>query len=431
MGVKQQKIVELRIKNMRSIDAVEVSPDGSLIPVKGRNGAGKSTVLDSIMWGFKGKIPGGAVKKGAPSGEISIETEDFFIRRIVSDGGKGRLELTTRDGLEIKRPQDFLDRLSGTIAFDPFDFANKKGREQGEILREVVGLDLAPVDRRISSAETERKMAHRDVQKLKAEVEGKSTIPGVKEVSVADLMAQLKTAQEHNRGVRGLCAKLDDVESNIRTANRRKDELKADISRLEREIASKNAEIDEVDAKLKEHDKAADEIKAQISESKPVDEGPIIKQMEEADKINAQVRHNKELVLKREQLEEAEAVHHRHDAEIKSLRGERLRLISECKMPVNGLSFSDDGTVLYNDVELTQCSTAEKLRVAVAVAVAMNPSLRVILVREGSLLDREGKEILADLAAEFGVQVWMEVVSDDEPGGAENCIYIEEGAVVH
>ena len=60
-----------------------------------------------------------------------------------------------------------------------------------------------------------------------------------------------------------------------------------------------------------------------------------------------------------------------------------------------------------------QINSADQLRAAVAIGCALSPELGVLLVREGSLLDRESERLLAELASERGVQVWVEAVDRD------------------
>ena len=47
-------IVKLRAENIKRIVAVEIEPDGALVQITGRNGAGKSSVLDAIWWALAG-----------------------------------------------------------------------------------------------------------------------------------------------------------------------------------------------------------------------------------------------------------------------------------------------------------------------------------------------------------------------------------------
>jgi hypothetical protein len=62
---------------------------------------------------------------------------------------------------------------------------------------------------------------------------------------------------------------------------------------------------------------------------------------------------------------------------------------------------------------------------AVAMGLAANPRLKVLLVRDGSLLDEDSLRLVATMAAEADAQVWLERVGE----GAECSVVIEEGHV--
>lgn len=99
--------------------------------------------------------------------------------------------------------------------------------------------------------------------------------------------------------------------------------------------------------------------------------------------------------------------------------------IAKAKMPVEGLGFGD-GVVLHNGVPFDQASSAEQLRVSVAIAMAANPKLRVIRIQDGSLLDDTSMQVITDMARDHDMQVWMEKVDSTGKVG----IVIEDGEVV-
>ena len=98
--------------------------------------------------------------------------------------------------------------------------------------------------------------------------------------------------------------------------------------------------------------------------------------------------------------------------------------LAAAEFPVAGLGFDDDG-VLLNDLPFSQASSAEKLRVSVAMGLAMNPRLRVLLIRDGSLLDEESLGIIQEMAEKSDAQIWIERVGE----GAECQVIIEDGSI--
>ena len=113
-------------------------------------------------------------------------------------------------------------------------------------------------------------------------------------------------------------------------------------------------------------------------------------------------------------------------------RGDEIDLEKEGRVaraifPVPGLAFGHDG-LLLEGVPFEQASQAEQIRVSVAMGAALHPQLRVLLVRDGSLLDERSLALLGELAAERDLQVWLERVG--EAGGAESTgdtLCIEDG----
>ena len=60
-----------------------------------------------------------------------------------------------------------------------------------------------------------------------------------------------------------------------------------------------------------------------------------------------------------------------------------------------------------------------------AMAIAMNPKLKVCLIRDGSLLDDDSLKVIEEMSAKHGFQVWMECVAR----GAGVGIVIEDGEI--
>jgi hypothetical protein len=111
-------------------------------------------------------------------------------------------------------------------------------------------------------------------------------------------------------------------------------------------------------------------------------------------------------------------------AAIEKRETDKQAAIAAAQMPVDGLGFGD-GFVTLNGVPFEQGSDAEQLRASVAIAMQMNPKLKVIRVRDGSLLDDNSMRLLAEMAAANGHQVWVETVRPT----SSDAIIIEDGHV--
>jgi len=78
-------------------------------------------------------------------------------------------------------------------------------------------------------------------------------------------------------------------------------------------------------------------------------------------------------------------------------------------------------------VTIDQASDSERMRISTALAMALNPQLKVIYVKHGNDLDPDSLKALAEMTDQAGYQVWMETVSSDKRLG----IHIEDGTVYH
>ena len=104
----------------------------------------------------------------------------------------------------------------------------------------------------------------------------------------------------------------------------------------------------------------------------------------------------------------------------------KRKAIAGAKYPVPGLAFDQLGGVTLDAIPFAQCSSAEQLKVSVAIGIALNPSLRVLLIRDGSLLDAESLTMVRDMAQKAEAQVWLEAVTTD----AGKCqVIIEDGMI--
>jgi hypothetical protein len=108
------------------------------------------------------------------------------------------------------------------------------------------------------------------------------------------------------------------------------------------------------------------------------------------------------------------------DQAVDAAKAERL---GKVKFPVKNLTVTTDG-VMLNGLPLEQASLAEQLRLSVALGFALNPKLRVILVRDGSLLDDDNLDLVGQMAHDAGGQCWVETVSSDGEGCA---VLFEDG----
>jgi DNA repair exonuclease SbcCD ATPase subunit len=415
------RVVQLKAENFKRLQAVEVTPDGNLVVISGANGQGKSSLLDA-MWAA---IGGAAAMKGTPrpirDGEdhatVTVDLGDLKVTRTWK-GDKTTLRVENADGARYSSPQAVLDRLVGRLSFDPLAFAGQSERDQLATLLALVDLPFDPADiardrQRLFDERTSvnKALRHLDAQ-IAALPEPAPDLPA-EEVSVADLMRQLRTAQEARSAQSQRTERYKAlVDAHAQTTSRIA-ELRAEIARLEVDLTGLVEEIADIRVEIDRDDTDPVALVAALE-----------KQISEADSVNRAVRAAKDRAALMVELTHTRETSQALTDDIAALDARKAKAVAEAKMPIDGLGFNDDG-VTYRGIPFAQCSSAERLRVSMAMAMAMNPTLRVIRITDGSLLDSQSMRLIEEMAADNDTQVWVEVV--DESGRVG--VVIEDGLV--
>lgn len=417
------KIVSLQAENVKRLVAVRVDADGKpIITISGNNGAGKSSVLDSIMYALGGKDACCAepIRNGEDKAEVTLRTDSGLIvkrkwSRSKSGNVTSQVEVTqdTENGkAKLQSPQALLDSLCGSLAFDPLAFTRLKPKDQLDQLKELVGVSTDDIDAAIDEKFRSRTDVNRRVKELEGQVAGAVTHADApaEEVSVAGLMAKVQEAQRKNRDADELDRKADAAKHASEVRQARVDELKRLLAEAE---AARDVAVDE-----------ASKLMLSAASATRVDVQPLFDAVNEAEGVNRKVRDNataKALALKLDNAKEEAAT---LSKAIDDLRVERQLKMEQAAWPVSGLGFGESGVTL-NGLPFDQASQAEKIRVGMAMAFASQPKLKVALIRDASLMDANSLRIVHEMCLLHDAQAWLEIVGDDETA----TVVIEDGEV--
>jgi hypothetical protein len=390
------------------LEAVEIEPGGNVVVVAGRNGQGKTSVLDAIWLALGGGQAARdtnttrPIRDGQDSASVTLDLGDLKVTRRWS-GEKTTLKVESADGARFNSPQQMLDGLVGRLSFDPLAFAQQDERSQLETLLSLVELpfDPAKLDGQRRALYEDRTIVGREVKTLEGHLAGLPDVPDdvpTDEVSAAELMTQAQAGQEQ----RAVHAEL---ERRRRNAQGRVEELREQFRLAKAELDAAGDAIDGL--------------------SPLPDVESITAQLASIEDTNRQVRAAAERRQVAATLDVKRGEYEAHTQKIEMLDQEKADAVAAAKMPIDGLGFTDDG-VTYRGVPFKQASAAEQLRVSLAMAMALNPEIRVVRITDGSLLDSDSLRLIEEMAADQDFQVWLEVV--DETGKVG--VLIEDGSVV-
>jgi DNA repair exonuclease SbcCD ATPase subunit len=398
------KIINLKAENVKKIKAIDITPTDNTIVISGKNGQGKSSVLDSILFALGGKdalknTPK-PVRDGQEDARIEIDLGDYKVIRTFTEKGTTRLEVLSKEGAKFASPQTLLDEIVGRIAFDPLAFANMKPAEQRSILLDVLGLakDVEALQNAYRSKYELRTFVGRELKTAQGHA-ASTSIPENAPKAPVDTVAvanELREAEQNNR-------LIEDGEAFLETG-------KKELARMEAEIKRHKAELKEAEAKLKKY--------------KKVDTTKLEERLASAGEMNRRYEQAKECVEAQEKANAKAVEQQQLTDEMNALLKQKDELITSAKLPIDGLNIDAEG-VTFNAMPFTQLSSAEQLKISLAIAMSMNPKLRVMRIMDGSLLDSDNMAVIKEMAKTEDYQVWIERVEDNGQVG----ILIEDGQI--
>lgn len=393
-------IHSLDIENVKRVKAVSLTPSpAGLTVIGGKNGAGKTTVLDAIVWALGGEKyrPSEAQRDGSMTPpHIRITLSNGLV---VERKGKNSA-LTVTDPSGKKAGQQLLNEFISQLALDLPRFLQANAKEKADTLLQILGIgpQLRALDDEIARIYNQRttvgqirdqKAAHA------AELPEYADAPG-EEISVSELSHQLTEALKNNA-------------SNIAW----REKLVADMKKA-----------DELQKELTELMASIEQTQARVDAAVDIDVTAIQDDIERAEEINAKVRAN---LTKEHAQADADAEAERYKAltqAIEQKRSDRMKLLEGADLPLPGLTV-EDGELKYNGHSWDCMSGSEQLRVATAIVRRLNPACGFVLLDKLEQMDEETLIGFGSWLEAEGLQAIATRVST----GAECTIILSEGVI--
>lgn len=435
------RILRMVCENVKRIKAVDISPKTDVIEVAGRNAQGKSSLMDCIAFALGGKelIQERPVREGEKRAEVTLDLGEMKVTRSWTANDKSYLRIEA-DGKEQKSPQGILDRLLGQYTFDPLQFARlcetpEGRREQVKVLIGFCGgFDFAAAEKRKSDLYMERQLVNRELRNLEgalAEMPVAPADPGG-EKPISDITAKLEEATKIAE-MKGQAEK-ELVAANTATAEAATLVLdeRREIERLQAQLQKAEANLEAAQRVHKARLHEATDKERTVNAIKVPDIASIRAEIALAENHNAKVREYRAIVCalddKRSRLKEKRSEAGKLTDELAAIEQAKVEAIAAADLPVKGLGFDESG-VSYNGIPFPQLSSSEQLRVSMAVAMALNPKIKVLRITDGSLLDEASMDIIRQMAGDRGYQVWVEKVQET-PDTKPAVVFVEDGEVV-
>lgn len=452
-------IKRLELLNFQVIKEFNADFNGNVYFITGDNELGKSTLLKAIgalLTGERDDVLRKGETKGFAKMVVGDDGEEFDVSLSFTENNpRGTLTIKQKSTGMATNNVSMLQRIFGYQDFDAVEFSRWSETAEGRrkqiavvksLLAPAVRERIEAIDVEVSGLKTERTGVNRDVKTfnaLVAQITTQIELGDVEKyatpIDVTELMEQQSTNAkliEKAKTVRATLAQRTeelaaipgkiDAENNryqceLETIKRRVADAKAAYEKAVADAERANAESADSHAKelafIEERKKDVETRKANCETWLAKYEQNNPEKTNVPELLAKAEAHNKKysLVLqykeKKQQFDDVKAKAEQMDARIDVLTKERAGLIANAKLPIDGLTFTDDGLEL-NGVPFVsgKVSDSQIMEVAAKLIIASNPTVKVFRIARGESLGEKRLTAIIDIAKRNGFQGFIEQV---------------------
>ena len=401
------KITSLEIENVKKVKAVKLEPsENGLTIIGGKNGQGKTSVLDSIAWALGGDKyrPSKAQREGSvipPNLHVSLSNGLIVERK----GKNSDLRVTDPEGR--RAGQQLLNEFVEQLALDLPKFMEASNKEKAETLLKIIGVgeeltELETAERNLYNDRTAIGRIADQKKKFADEMPFYDGVPS-EIVSASELIKQQQYILARNG------------------ENQRKRERK---EKYDRELAEAQTAFDRARERLREAEQNA--LIARKDALDLLDESTeeLEKNIRDIDELNIKIRNNLD---KEKAEEEAKYYAEKYDeltGRIYDVRKKRKALLDKADMPLDGLSV-ENGELIYKGCKWDCMSSSDQLKTAAAIVRKLKPDCGFVLMDKLEQMDSDTLSEFASWLEGEGLQVIATRVST----GGECTVIIEDGHI--
>ena len=467
-------ITKIKIKNLFGIREYEA--DGTSIELSGKNGVGKSSVLDAIKYALTNKSDREyIVYNGENEGEIIVETDTGLSIDRKARINKADYKSVKRNGLEVGSPEAFLRELFTPLQLNPIEFMNMDKKQQNAIILDMIEYpwDMSKIkewfgeipawvsyDQNILSVLNDiqaengdyyqnRRNIDRDIRNKRAFVEEIANgIPTGYDVdkwenaSAGDIYRRIERLQKENQTIEKAKILMESRDNKIRKFDA---DREIEITALDREISNRASQIEKSIASLNEQIREYEKEKEQLASKKqdklevieqtykaniarfdaevseyaeyvdkqPNDVSELQSQAKTIEEMQSHINEYKRMVRLQEEIGEMQKQSQLLTDKIEKARTLPGEILANCTIPIDGLTV-EDGIPLINGLPVSNLSEGEKLDLCIDVALQNPNGLNIILIDGVEKLATELREKLYAKCKEKGLQFIATRTTDDD-----------------
>lgn len=470
----QLKITKIKIRNLFGIREYDAGSES--IELNGKNGTGKTSVIDAIRLALTNKSDRGIiVRDGAMEGEIIVETDEGICINRKIRTNQADYKSVKQNGREVNSPETFLKDIFTTLQLNPVEFMSWDSKKQNAAILDMIEYpwdmntikewfgeipswvsydqNILQVLNDIQSDKGDyfqmRQDINRDIRNKRAFVADiAESIPEKYDAekwrseNLGSLYREIESIRKDNENIRKAKALVEQRDSKIRKFEAEKE---ISLAAIEREISSERERLIKDNERLKTQMKSNEEKLASLDE-RMSDKREVVLQKYAADvsRYESVVGEYRELSMREEKpisdLEERAAYVEKMKShlneydrmvaledeiselsersnsltrKIEKARALPGEILATAKIPIDGLTVVE-GVPRIHGLPVSNLSEGEKLDLCIDVAIQKPNGLQIILIDGVERLSSELRTKLYQKCKDKGLQFISTRTTDDD-----------------
>lgn len=467
------KITKIKIKNLFGIKEYEA--DGSNKELSGKNGTGKTSVIDAIRYALTNKSDRQyIVRNGESEGEIIIETDTGLLLDRKARIGMADYKSIKQNGVPVGSPESFLKDIVTTLQLSPVDFMNLDTKKQNSMLLDLIQYEwdmntirewfgeiptginyeqnILAILNDIQAENGDYYMTRQDInrearakksviEEIANEIPIEYNLEYWKSINLGELYAKVEKVRKANSEIEKAKIMVEGQANKLRSFEADR-EIK--LASLDREMAAESNNIDSELARLKEriialekekeslNTKKADRARliesefekekaqylsniatyAELADKEIMPIDSLAEEAETAERMKSYINEYERMIGLQEELEALNEKSRKLTEKIELARNLPAVILEKAELPIANLTVKD-GIPLINGLPISNLSEGEKLDLCIDIAISKPNGLQIILIDGIEKLATEMRENLYKKCKEKGLQFIATRTTDD------------------
>ena len=467
-------ITKIKIKNLFGITETEL--DGKSVEFRGKNGVGKTSIIDAIRLALTNQSNRDVVvRSGAEEGEILIETDSSLSIYRKKRIGQADYKMIKEDNKAVMSPERYLSDIFTPLQLNPTEFTKMSSQDQNRAILNLIEFDwdLKWIEEKfgeipkgvnydqhilkvLEEIQSEKGFYYQSRQDINREARNKEsfcvdiikTLPEHydaekwREYSLSEKYAELNKKKDENSKIErakvfasAYNAKMSAIRATRDEAiqlekdliSDEKNELHKKIERLKAEIKAAEDKIAGLDDRLNDKIKVAEaqaeaaveklnsEYKSaeKYAEKEITPTDALETEIQFAEKMKTHLNEYDRMVRMKKEIKTLEEQSAALTSKIELARNLPAEILKTAKIPLKNLTV-ENGVPLINGRPISNLSTGEQLDLCVDVALSKPGRLKILLIDEISVLDTASRERLYEKCRKNGLQFIATRTSDSD-----------------